>query len=118
MHVHQGPAKVFDTEREAVDALLDKRIEAGDVVIIRYQGPKAIGMPEMFFMSELISSDPVLSRTTSLVTDGRFSGATRGPCIGYIGPEAIDGGPIAFVENDDLVLVDIPSRSLSIVGTE
>ena len=118
MHVHQGPAKVFDTEREAVDALIDKRIEAGDVVIIRYQGPKAIGMPEMFFMSELISSDPVLSRTTSLVTDGRFSGATRGPCIGYIGPEAIEGGPIALVENDDLVLVDIPSRALRIVGTE
>ncbi|NBC72081.1 dihydroxy-acid dehydratase [Paenibacillus sacheonensis] len=118
MQVHQGPAKVFDTERGAVDALLAKAIEPGDVVIIRYQGPKAIGMPEMFFMSELIASDPVLSRTTSLVTDGRFSGATRGPCVGYLGPEALDGGPIAFVRDGDLVRIDIPGRAIDIVGTE
>jgi len=116
MQVHKGPARVFDSEREAVDALLAKRIRPGDVVVIRYQGPKAVGMPEMFFMSELIASDPVLSHTTSLVTDGRFSGATRGPCVGYLGPEALDGGPIALVENDDVILVDIPRRRLDIVG--
>ncbi|QTH43896.1 dihydroxy-acid dehydratase [Cohnella sp. LGH] len=118
MQVHQGPAKVFDTERAAVDALVGKHIVPGDVVIIRYQGPRATGMPEMFFMSELIASDPVLSSTTSLVTDGRFSGATRGPCVGYLGPEAISGGPIAVAQNDDIVLIDIPNRTINIVGTE
>ncbi|WP_217362279.1 dihydroxy-acid dehydratase [Cohnella herbarum] len=116
MQTHQGPAKVFDSEREAVDALLAKTIRPGDVVIIRYQGPKAVGMPEMFFMSELIASDPELSRTTALVTDGRFSGATRGPCVGYLGPEAIDGGPIAHIADGDLVLIDIPNRKIDIVG--
>ncbi len=118
MQVHQGPARVFDNEREAVDALLDKIIQPGDVVIIRYQGPRAVGMPEMFFISELIASDPVLSHTTSLVTDGRYSGASRGPCVGYVGPEALNGGPIAFVQDGDTILIDIPNRLLSIVGTE
>lgn len=118
MMVHQGPVKVYDTEREAVDAVVNKVIVPGDVIIIRYQGPRATGMPEMFFMSELIASDPVLSHTTSLVTDGRFSGATRGPCVGYMGPEAVDGGPIAVVANNDLVLIDIPNRRIDIVGTE
>ncbi|UVI30666.1 dihydroxy-acid dehydratase [Paenibacillus spongiae] len=116
MMMHQGPAKVYDSERDAVDALTAGMIEPGDVVIIRYQGPRATGMPEMFFMSELIASDPVLSRTTSLVTDGRFSGATRGPCVGYLGPEALDGGPIAAVENSDLIRIDIPGRTIDIVG--
>ncbi|PYI55646.1 dihydroxy-acid dehydratase [Paenibacillus flagellatus] len=118
MQVHEGPAKVFDSEREAVDALLAKSIEPGDVVVIRYQGPKAVGMPEMFFISELIASDPVLSRTTSLVTDGRFSGATRGPCVGYLAPEAMDGGPIAAVRTGDVVRIDIPNRSIDIVRIE
>jgi len=116
MQVHEGPAKVYDNERLAVEAVIQKQITPGDVVVIRYQGPKATGMPEMFFMSEMIASDPVLSHTTSLVTDGRFSGATRGPCIGYLGPEAVDGGPIAVVENDDLIRIDIPQRSIEIVG--
>lgn len=118
MQVHRGPAKVFDSERTAVDALLAKEIKPGDIIIIRYQGPKAVGMPEMFFMSELIASDPELSRTTSLVTDGRFSGATRGPCVGYLGPEALDGGPIAVVQNNDMIVIDIPNRSIDIVGTD
>lgn len=118
MQVHKGPVKVFDTERSAVEALMAKEITPGDIVIIRYQGPKAVGMPEMFFMSELIASDPKLSRTTSLVTDGRFSGATRGPCVGYMGPEALDGGPIAVVANGDIVLIDIPNRAIDIIGTE
>jgi len=118
MKVHKGPAIVFDSERDAVDALLAGRISPGDIVVIRYQGPKATGMPEMFFMSELIASDPVLSHTTSLVTDGRFSGATRGPCIGYVGPEALDGGPIAVIETGDIVLIDLPNRTLDIIGTE
>ncbi|WJH32532.1 dihydroxy-acid dehydratase [Paenibacillus sp. CC-CFT747] len=118
MQVHQGPARPFDSEREAVDALIGKRIQPGDVVLVRYQGPKAVGMPEMFFLSELIASDPVLSLTTSLVTDGRFSGATRGPCVGYLGPEALEGGPIAFVQEGDLVRIDIPNRSIDVVGID
>ncbi len=117
MLVHEGPAVVFDDEPTAVQALLDKTLKPGDVIIIRYQGPKAIGMPEMFYMSELIASDLVLSKTTALVTDGRFSGATRGPCIGYLCPEALDGGPIAFIENGDRVRIDIPSRTLDVIGT-
>ncbi|WP_409342426.1 dihydroxy-acid dehydratase [Paenibacillus sp. MBLB4367] len=116
MLVHEGPAIVFDEEAAAVQAYKDKTIQPGDVIIIRYQGPRAAGMPEMFFMSELIASDPVLSKTTSLVTDGRFSGATRGPCVGYLCPEAIDGGTIALVENGDRVRIDIPNRSIAIIG--
>lgn len=116
MQVHQGPAKVFEREQDAVEALLDKTIQSGDVVVIRYQGPRATGMPEMFFMSELIASDPLLSKTTALVTDGRFSGATRGPCVGYLGPEALEGGPIALLETGDLVRIDIPGRALAVVG--
>jgi len=118
MQVHQGPAKVYDTERAAVDAFVNKEIVPGDVIVIRYQGPRAVGMPEMFFMSELIASDPVLSHTTSLVTDGRFSGATRGPCVGYLGPEAVDGGPIAVVRNGDIIRIDLPNRSINIVGAD
>lgn len=118
MMVHEGPAKVFDSEQTAVDALLNREFRPGDVIVIRYQGPRATGMPEMFYMSELIASDPVLSKTTALVTDGRFSGATRGPCIGYMGPEALDGGPIAFIQNGDIVRIDIPARRLDIVGVD
>lgn len=117
MMVHEGPARVFDDEQSAVEALIGGKLSPGDVVVIRYQGPRAVGMPEMFFMSELIASDPVLSKTTALVTDGRFSGATRGPCIGYLCPEALDGGPIAFVEEGDTVRIDIPTRRLDVVGT-
>ncbi|MEF3311942.1 dihydroxy-acid dehydratase [Paenibacillus sp. GYB004] len=116
MMVHEGPAKVFDSEPAAVEAYLNREFRQGDVIVIRYQGPRATGMPEMFYMSELIASDLVLSRTTALVTDGRFSGATRGPCVGYLGPEAADGGPIALIETGDIVRIDIPARTLDIVG--
>lgn len=116
MLVHKGQAKVFDNEKDAIKALLDKKIKPGDIIVIRYQGPKATGMPEMFFMSELIASDPKLSTTTALITDGRFSGATRGPCIGYLCPEALDGGPIALLKNNDVILIDIPNRNLSVIG--
>ncbi|MBO9605680.1 MAG: dihydroxy-acid dehydratase [Paenibacillaceae bacterium] len=118
MMVHEGPARVFDDEQSAVEALIGGKLSPGDVVVIRYQGPRAVGMPEMFFMSELIASDPLLSKTTALVTDGRFSGATRGPCVGYLCPEALDGGPVALVEEGDTVRIDIPSRQLALVGTE
>ncbi|MBC9733991.1 dihydroxy-acid dehydratase [Nocardioides marmotae] len=116
MLTHTGPARVFDREEDAIEATVTESIQPGDVVVVRYQGPRATGMPEMFFLSELIASNPVLAATTALVTDGRFSGASRGPCIGYAHPEAIDGGPLAFLEDGDLVEIDIPRRSLAVVG--
>jgi dihydroxy-acid dehydratase len=118
MLVHTGPVRVFDREEDAVQAVTSKSIVPGDVVVVRYQGPRATGMPEMFFLSELIASDPELAFTTALLTDGRFSGASRGPCIGYAYPEAIDGGPLAFIEDGDLIEIDIPNRTLHVTGTD
>jgi dihydroxy-acid dehydratase len=115
MLTHQGPARVFDREQDAVAAIRSQQIRPGDVLVIRYQGPKATGMPEMFYPSELLASHPVLSRTTALVTDGRFSGATKGPCVGYIAPEALEGGPLAAVHDGDLIRIDIPGRRLDLV---
>ena len=116
MLTHTGPARVYDREEDAIEAVVNEGIVPGDVVVVRYQGPRANGMPEMFFLSELIASDPTLASTTALVTDGRFSGASRGPCIGYAYPEAIDGGPLAFLEDGDLIEIDIPRRTLDVVG--
>lgn len=109
-------ARTFDSEEEALSAVLSKDIKPGDAVIIRYEGPKGSGMPEMFYTTEAIASDPELVSTTALITDGRFSGATRGPAIGHVSPEASEGGPIAFIEDNDLIEVDIPLRSINIVG--
>lgn len=109
-------ARPFDNEEEALKAVLSGEIESGDAVIIRYEGPKGSGMPEMFYTSEAISSDPKLGRSIALITDGRFSGASTGPSIGHVSPEAAEGGNIALVEKDDLILIDIPRRRLEIVG--
>ncbi len=109
-------AKPFDCEEDAKDAVLSKKICAGDAVIIRYEGPKGSGMPEMFYTTEAISSDPELSKSIALITDGRFSGASKGPVIGHVSPEACDLGPIALVEENDLIELDINERILSIVG--
>lgn len=111
-------ARPFDSEEDAISAVLDHRIRPGDAVIIRYEGPKGSGMPEMFYTTEAISSDPELGRTIALITDGRFSGASTGPSIGHVSPEAADGGPIALVEENDLIRIDIPSRTLEIVGIQ
>jgi dihydroxy-acid dehydratase len=116
MHVHTGRARVFEDEDEAIQALVDREITPGDVLVIRYEGPRARGMPELYFAAAILSSDPVLNRTTALVTDGRYSGAMQGPCIGHVAPEALDGGPIALVEDDDLITIDVPARRLAIVG--
>ena len=116
MLVHEGPAVVFNQEEEALKAILNKRIKPGDVIIIRYEGPRGTGMPEMLATTEALITDPVLSKTTALITDGRYSGATRGPCIGHVCPEAARGGPIALIEDGDLVRIDIPQRKLDIVG--
>ena len=111
-------ARVFDCEENAIEAVLQKKIHPGEAVFIRYAGPKGSGMPEMFYTTEAIASDPELVETIALITDGRFSGATRGPAIGHVSPEASEGGPIALVENDDLIRIDIPARTLDIIGTD
>lgn len=111
-------ARVFDREEDALQAVLRKEIQPGEAVIIRYEGPKGSGMPEMFYTTEAIASDPELIETIALITDGRFSGATRGPAIGHVSPEASEGGPIALIEDDDLIGIDIPARNLAIVGTK
>jgi len=109
-------ARVYDSEEEAMQAVLNKNIKPGDAVFIRYEGPKGSGMPEMFYTTEAIASDPELIETVALITDGRFSGATRGPAIGHVSPEASEGGPIALVEEGDLIHIDIPARTLEISG--
>jgi dihydroxy-acid dehydratase len=118
MHVHTGPARVFEDEPEAIDALLERKIKPGDVMVIRYEGPRANGMPEMYFAAAILSADPTLSSTTAIVTDGRYSGAMKGPCIGHISPEALDGGPIALVQENDLIELNVPERRLAIVGVD
>lgn len=111
-------ARPFDSEEEAIAAILRRDIRPGDAVFIRYEGPKGSGMPEMFYTGEAISSDPQLSASIALITDGRFSGASRGPVIGHVSPEAAEGGPIALVEEGDLIELDIPARRLAIVGAK
>jgi len=109
-------ARPFDSEEECLDAVLKHKVEKGDAVFIRYEGPKGSGMPEMFYTSEAISSDKELGRSIALITDGRFSGASTGPVIGHCSPEAVDGGPIALVEEGDLIEIDVMERKLNIIG--
>ncbi|HEU5317459.1 MAG TPA: dihydroxy-acid dehydratase [Chloroflexota bacterium] len=117
MHVHVGPARVFDTEDRAVEALIERAVKPGDVVVIRYEGPKANGMPEMYYATAIIAASKELSSTCAVITDGRYSGAAKGPAVGHITPEALDGGPIALVEEGDLIEINVPERRLAIVGT-
>jgi dihydroxy-acid dehydratase len=116
MHKAILRARPFDSEEEALNAVIKKMINPGDAVFIRYEGPKGSGMPEMFYTTEAISSDEELSSSIALITDGRFSGASRGPAIGHVSPEAAEGGPIALVEENDLIEIDIQKRKLNIVG--
>lgn len=109
-------ARPFDSEEECLDAVLKHKVEKGDAVFIRYEGPKGSGMPEMFYTSEAISSDKELGKSIALITDGRFSGASTGPVIGHCSPEAVDGGPIALVEEGDLIEIDVEERKLNIIG--
>ena len=109
-----GRARVFDSEALAIEAIMGKKIEKGDVVIIRYEGPKGgPGMPEMLSPTSLIAGMG-LSDDVALITDGRFSGATRGPCIGHVSPEAYEKGPIAAVQEGDTIIIDIPGRRLDV----
>ncbi len=109
-------ARPFDSEEECLEAVLKHKVQKGDAVFIRYEGPRASGMPEMFYTSEAISSDKELGKSIALITDGRFSGASTGPVIGHCSPEAVDGGPIALVEEGDLIEIDVMERKLNIVG--
>ena len=109
-------ARPFDCEEDAIAAVLKHDIRPGDAVFIRYEGPRGSGMPEMFYTTEAIASDPELGKSIALITDGRFSGASKGPAIGHVSPEAASGGPIALVMEGDLIEIDIPERRLNIVG--
>lgn len=118
MMVHQGPARVFDSEEDATEAITGGRIHPGDVVVIRYEGPKGgPGMREMLTPTATIAGMG-LGESVALITDGRFSGATRGASIGHISPEAAAGGVIALVEEGDIVSIDIPARKLELLVDE
>ena len=114
MMVHEGPARVFNSEEDAIAAIYGKQIKPGDVVVIRYEGPKGgPGMREMLNPTSAIVGMG-LGSSVALITDGRFSGATRGASIGHVSPEAAAGGTIALVEEGDLIAIDIPKRSIKL----
>lgn len=113
---HKGPARVFDSEEDAHQAVVDGRINPGEIMVIRYEGPRGSGMPELLMTTEAIVCDERLNGTVALVTDGRFSGATRGAAIGHVSPEAARGGPIAFIEDGDIIEYDVEARTLNVVG--
>ena len=114
MLVHEGPARVFDCEEDAIEAIKGGKIVAGDVVVIRYEGPKGgPGMREMLNPTSAIAGMG-LGSTVALITDGRFSGASRGASIGHVSPEAAVGGPIALVEEGDIIKINIPALSIEL----
>lgn len=118
MLVHQGPARVFDSEDEAIDAIYNGRIVKGDVVVIRYEGPKGgPGMREMLGPTSAIAGMG-LGSSVALITDGRFSGASRGASIGHVSPEAMEGGPIALINEGDLIKIDIPNGKINVDVSE
>lgn len=116
MRERKGPARVFNCEEDAYQAVVDKKVAPGDMLIIRYEGPRGSGMPEMLMTTEAIVCDEELNGEVALITDGRFSGATRGAAIGHVSPEAAAGGPLAFVEDGDILAYSVKNRSLDIVG--
>ena len=114
MLVHEGPAKVYDSEEEAIAGIFNREVQAGDVVVIRYEGPAGgPGMREMLSPTSAIAGMG-LDKQVALITDGRFSGATRGASIGHISPEAVSGGTIAYVKNNDVIAIDIPNHSITL----
>jgi dihydroxy-acid dehydratase len=118
MMVHKGPARVFDSEEEATKAIMGKKIKPGDVLVIRYEGPKGgPGMREMLTPTSLITGIG-LEKDVALITDGRFSGATRGASIGHVSPEAAAKGPIAAVKEGDIISIDIPNHKLDVELTD
>ena len=118
MMVHEGPARVFDCEEDAIEAIKGGKIVAGDVVVIRYEGPKGgPGMREMLNPTSAIAGMG-LGSSVALITDGRFSGASRGASIGHVSPEAAVGGPIALVEEGDIIKIDIPANKLELAVSD
>lgn len=118
MMVHEGPARVFDSEEDAIDAIKGGKIVAGDVVVIRYEGPKGgPGMREMLNPTSAIAGMG-LGSSVALITDGRFSGASRGASIGHVSPEAAVGGPIALIEEGDTIAIDIPANTINVKVSE
>lgn len=109
-------ARVFNHEEDAHDAVVNNEINPGDVVVIRYEGPRGCGMPEMLMTTEAIVCDERINGSVALITDGRFSGATRGAAIGHVSPEAAAGGPIAFVEEGDLISYSVENRTMDVTG--
>ncbi|MBI4709878.1 MAG: dihydroxy-acid dehydratase, partial [Nitrospirae bacterium] len=108
-------ARVFNSEEDAMKSVLSGRIKGGDVVVIRYEGPKGgPGMREMLSVTAAIAGMG-LSESVALITDGRFSGGTRGPCIGHVSPEAMEGGSIAVLKDGDLIHIDIPQRKMDVL---
>ncbi len=118
LHSHKGPARVFNSEEEAHRAVVKGRINPGDILVIRYEGPRGSGMPEMYMTTEAIVRDKRLNGTVSLITDGRFSGATRGAAIGHISPEAAVGGPLAYLREGDIIEYSVEERRLNCVGID
>jgi dihydroxy-acid dehydratase len=118
MQKHTGPAKVYNSQEDSIAAMLNGEIKEGDVVVIRYEGPKGgPGMREMLAATAILMGAG-LGETTALVTDGRFSGCTHGPCVGHVAPEAAKGGAIALVKDGDLITIDIPNRSIELHVSE
>jgi dihydroxy-acid dehydratase len=118
MLVNEGVARVFDSEEHATGAILAGKIKPGDIVVIRYEGPKSgPGMREMLTPTSAIAGMG-LDKEVALLTDGRFSGGTRGAAIGHISPEAAEGGPIAFVQEGDRIKIDIPGKTLTLLVDE
>ena len=114
MLVHKGPARIYESQEDAVTGILNHKVQPGEVVVIRHEGPKGgPGMPEMLTPTSAIMGLG-LGESVALITDGRFSGGTRGACIGHVSPEAADGGPIAAIQNGDIVSVDIPGKELNV----
>jgi dihydroxy-acid dehydratase len=118
MMVHKGPARIYDSQDDAIEGILNREVQAGEVVVIRYEGPKGgPGMPEMLSPTSAIMGMGLGSKV-ALITDGRFSGGTRGACIGHVSPEAADRGPIAALQNGDIISIDIPNKKLEVELSE
>ena len=118
MYVHKGPAVVFDSEEDVRDFLLGTKVEPGSVLVVRYEGPKGgPGMRELSIPAAMLVGMG-LAESVAMITDGRFSGATRGPCVGYVAPEAWEGGPIALIENGDTIEIDLERGALNLLVPE
>ena len=113
---HKGTARVFDSEEAAHQAVVDHKINPGEIIVIRYEGPRGSGMPELLMTTEALVCDETLNGSVALITDGRFSGATRGAAIGHVSTEAARGGMIAFVEDGDIIEYDVEKRTINVVG--